>query len=150
MSIASLPRTLGAAALAAAGLAAGLAAPAAAQAAAMPGDRSVMITFNNHTDLRLSLSDKDIADGDWTKVPPKFIKPLSKVKFGSESSDDQGGTEATVTYDSLYGEVVIYWRNPWTRQNKVTCDAPDELECEVNGDGFAAHIKPVIDLTYAD
>jgi hypothetical protein len=140
MSLLTLPRTAGAAALAAAGLAVCLPAPATAQPA-LSGDRSVAVTVRNHTDLRLSLSDKDIVEGDWTTAPPKAIKRLAVAKFGSESIEDQGGTEATVTFSTTYGEVEFYWRNPWSRDNEFTCDAPEELECEVVGGGLGTHPK---------
>ncbi|WP_433797228.1 hypothetical protein [Actinoplanes sp. CA-252034] len=150
MSALSLPRTVSAAVLAAAGLAVSLPGPATAQPAAMPGDRSVAVTVRNHTDLRLSLSDKDLVEGDWTKVPPKAVKRLAVAKFGSESIDDQGGTEATVTYSTLYGEVELYWRNPWSRDNEFTCDAPEELECEVVDGGLGTHPKVTFNIRDAD
>jgi hypothetical protein len=147
MSRLALPRTAGAAVLAAAGLAVSLPAPATAQPA-MPGDRMVAVTVRNHTDLRLSLTDKDLVEGDWTTAPPKTIKRLAVAKFGSESIDDQGGTEATVTYSTLYGDVEFYWRNPWSRDNEFTCDAPEELECEVIDGGLGT--KPKVTFNVRD
>jgi hypothetical protein len=138
-------RTAGAAVLAAAGLAVSLPAPATAQPV-MPGDRSVAVTVRNHTDVRLSLTEKDLVEGDWTTAPPKTIKRLAVTKFGTESVDDQGGTEATVTYNTTYGDVEFYWRNPWSRDNEFTCDAPDELECEIVGGGLGTHPKVTFNI----
>lgn len=146
MSRLTLPRTVSAAVLAAAGVAVSLPGPAVAVPAVSPGDRSVAVTVRNHTDVRLTLSDDDIVEGDWTKEPPRTIKRLAVVKFGSESTEDEGGTEATVTYDTTYGEVEFYWRNPWTRDNEFTCDAPDELECEVKGGGLGTHPKVTFEI----
>jgi hypothetical protein len=130
------PRVAGAALLAAAALAGGLPSVAAAGPAgpADPGDRRVSVLFKNHTNVRLTLSDSDVSEGDWTRRPPRFIKAYKVIRMGSESTEPMGGTEAEATYRTPYGDVDIYWSDPWLQDNEFTCDPPPELRCETDGD----------------
>jgi hypothetical protein len=127
-------RTATAAVLTAATFAGGLPGVAHAAPAVSPGDRAVAVVVKNHTTVRLTRVDYDVSEGDWTNEPPRVIKGLRTARFGSESTEDMGGTEASVTYRTRYGNVEIYWSDPWMRDNEFTCDAPPELTCEADGD----------------
>jgi hypothetical protein len=140
----SLMRAAGAAVLTAAALAGGL--PGVASASpAYPGDRTVTATVKNHSNVRLSLSDSEVTDGEWMIDPPNAIKGFKTAKFGSTSSEDEGGTEATATYQTKYGAVEFYWSDPWVIDNQFTCDVPPELTCQVDGD-LGATTKVTYDI----
>jgi len=135
----SLMRAAGATAVATATLAAGL--PGIAHAApADPGDRTVSVTVKNHSSVRLNLDDAEVTEGEWTFDPPRSIKAFKVVRFGSISTDWEGGTEASVTFRTKYGNVEFYWSDPWQVDNDFTCETPDELSCEIDSD-LGPHAK---------
>ncbi|MEV6348122.1 hypothetical protein [Actinoplanes sp. NPDC051851] len=126
-------QTTGAAVFAAAALVGLL--PTAAQADR--GDRTVLASVQNNSSVRLTQVTTSLPEGKWTKEPPSSIKENAKTRFGSMSTEDEGGTEATVTYRTKYGDVEFYWDHPWAADDDITCDAPDELNCDVYTSGSA-------------
>jgi hypothetical protein len=138
-SRASLMRAAGATVAAAAALAAGLpgianAAPATPALSADIGDRTVSVTVKNHSSVRFNLDEADVTEGDWSLNPPNAIKAFKVARFGSISTDFEGGTEADVTFRTKYGNVEFYWSDPWQVDNDFTCDVPPELSCEMDSD----------------
>ena len=127
-------RTAGTVVLATAALAVAL--PGVANATpAKPGDRTVLATVQNDTGLRLKLVETELAEGKWTTDPPNAVRSYSRAGFGSTSSKNTGGTEATVVYKTKYGNVELYWDHPWATDGDVTCEVPDELTCETETSG---------------
>jgi hypothetical protein len=130
-------RTVAAATLAAASFA--LVLPGIANAApAKPGDRTVLVKVQNETSERFKLVgwESDVSEGKWTTEPPKAIKSYSTGKFGSTSSEAKGGTEATVVYKTAeWGNIEIYYDNPWASKGDASCEVPDELTCDITESG---------------
>ena len=139
-------RAVGATALAAVALMLGL--PGVAHAMpASSGDRAVTVTVKNHTNVRLTLSDSEATEGDWTTSPPNVIKGYKTYRFGTESTEYMGGTEASATYSTRYGDVDFYWSDPWQLDNEFTCTAPPQLTCDTDGD-LRALSKVTFDIYY--
>ncbi|WP_157411161.1 hypothetical protein [Actinoplanes rectilineatus] len=104
------------------------------------GGRKVLAYVTNESPVQLKLvgSQLELDEGEWTKRPPAKIKKNGKASFGSRSDGHQSGTEATVVYRTKYGDVEIYWNHPWdTDDDEITCEAPDELTCDVHYSGTA-------------
>jgi hypothetical protein len=131
-SRAALLRVAGATMMTAAALTAGLPAPAQAAPAA-PGERSVTYQVVNDTDLRLQLTDSEVSEGHWTARPTRLIKPDKTGSFGTESTENRGGTAGSVTYKTTYGEIVIRWDNPWLEDSDFDCETPTGISCQMDG-----------------
>jgi hypothetical protein len=126
---ASLFRVAGASLLAATVLAGG--APTGASAA--PGDHKMYGLFKNHTRSQLTLIPglTRVSEGSWM-TPPRTIRPLKVVRFGSTSTSANGGTVATTTFQTPSGRVQLYWSNRPGVDNEVRCSAPRTMRCEVD------------------
>jgi hypothetical protein len=126
--------------------------------------RSTQITFQNNTDVDLSLVHWHLCHGEWSDgypVPPPTIGSKTSVTLQSESSGIATGTEAWFTYQinnpaqvqDANGHVLncvpelvyIYWDNPFVWDNgtqavsgsvTTTDRKPDCLPDKNNWDAF--------------
>jgi hypothetical protein len=129
---ASLVRVVGATLLAAAALAGGAQAGASAAPAA-PGDHKMYGLFKNHTQSQLTLIPglTRVSEGSWM-TPPRTIRPLKVIRFGSTSTTANGGTVATIAFQTPSGNVRIFWSNRAGVDNEVRCDVPSTMRCDVD------------------
>ncbi|MBB4752681.1 hypothetical protein [Actinoplanes lobatus] len=138
-------RAMAAAALAAGTLTAGLPTVASAD----PGDYTTKVIVKNRTGQVLVLTHSQVTDGEWILYPPETIASNGIGRMSTASGEDEGGTGGTVTYETDYGDVVIYWNDPDTSdENDFTCDAPDEFTCSTIGSPKGQH--PVLNVDIFD
>lgn len=98
--------------------------------------RSVIVTFKNHIDVKLSLTDAHLDHGIWSenKYPPEHINPGKATEpttttWAAESQGFLTGTEGYTTYTFPDGQTVVkvYFDNPYAGSNSysITISGPE-------------------------
>jgi len=92
-----------------------------ALASSLTGDRSVIVSISNNTDLTLTLKETHHDHGDFASQPPQTIGPRTAAGFSSENHG-LVGTQGAVTYDSTDGgaSFVFGWDNPRVGSNSAS------------------------------
>ena len=91
-----------------------------ALASSLTGDRSVVVSISNNTDLTLTLKETHHDHGDFATRPPQTIGPHTAAGFSSENYG-LVGTQGTVTYDSNGGLSFVFgWDNPQVGSNSAS------------------------------
>jgi hypothetical protein len=86
--------------------------------------RSAIATFNNETNVTLTLNSAVLQHGEWDTQPPQTIGPLSSATWSSESDGFATGTQGQVVYSLPGGVVTTTYDNPFSGTNGCTADAP--------------------------
>jgi hypothetical protein len=103
--------------------------------------RSVAITFKNLTSPGPDGWDVvprwawTLSHGIWTVLPPESLPKATSRFWMSESNGILTGTEGSVRYGSSFGDVTIYWDNPYIGGNSYSCTVPAFFTCAILGGG---------------
>jgi hypothetical protein len=104
-------------------------------------DRSASITVQNWTGKTWRKTNTSLPHGEWSHggdlTPPDEIPPVSldgdgdprpgMVYFEAESQGFATGVEGTVNYTSPFGDISIYFDNPWWGTDSFSVTGPDSL-----------------------